>query len=134
MAATRDTHRRDMRSLPSFGMTSIPRVRHVSQPGVSQPGVPQPGIPQPGPRREPRLGPAEAAVLRVLIERAGKVTGRHELNRLAGLDGTHRRCDAALVLIRRCLGEGAIVTVRRRGWMLNNEAVEGARVLLDSSS
>ncbi len=81
-----------------------------------------------------RLGPAEVAVLRVLVARAGKVTGRHDLNRLAELEGSTRRCDAALVALRRALGEGSILTVRRRGWMLRNETAEVARVLLDSSS
>lgn len=78
------------------------------------------------------LGPAETAVLRVLVDRAGRVTGRHDLNRLAGLDGSERRCDAALVLVRRALGEGAVVTVRRRGWMLRTESADAARALLDS--
>ena len=83
---------------------------------------------------EIKLGPAEVAVLRVLVDRVGKVTGRHDLNRLAGLDGTARRSDAALVLIRRCLGDGAVVTVRRRGWMLENDALPAAAALLDSVS
>ena len=83
---------------------------------------------------EAKLGSVEIAVLRVLVERAGKVTGRHDLNRLAGLDGTVRRSDTALVAIRRCLGEGAIVTVRRRGWMLHDDAASAARALLDSKT
>lgn len=81
-----------------------------------------------------RLGPAEVAVLRVLVDRVGKVTGRHDLNRLAELEGSTRRCDAALVALRRALGEGSIVTVRRRGWMLRKETAGAARMLLDSSS
>jgi len=85
------------------------------------------------PSDDPRLGPAEVAVLRVLVERAGKVTGRHDLNRLADLGGSSRRCDAALVALRRALGEGSILTVRRRGWMLKKETAEAARMLLDSS-
>jgi DNA-binding winged helix-turn-helix (wHTH) protein len=78
------------------------------------------------------LGPAETAVLRVLVDRAGRVTSRLDLNRFAGLDGSERRCDAALVLVRRALGDGAVVTVRRRGWMLREESVDAARSLLDS--
>lgn len=80
------------------------------------------------------LGPAETAVLRVLVDRAGRVTGRHDLNRLAGLDGSERRCDTALVIVRRVLGDGAVITIRRRGWMLREESVGAARALLDSVS
>lgn len=86
----------------------------------------------PATRAETKLGPAEIAVLRVLVDRAGKVTGRHDLNRLAGLDATTRRSDVALVPLRRVLGEGSIVTIRRRGWMLHNDAASAARALLDS--
>ncbi len=79
-----------------------------------------------------KLGPTEVAVLRVLLSRTGKVTGRADLNRLAGIEGSPRRSDAALVLVRRALGEGAVVTVRRRGWMLHTDSLERARSLLDS--
>lgn len=85
-------------------------------------------------RDETKLGPTELAVLRVLVDRIGKVTGRPDLNRLAGIEGATRRSDAALVLIRRCLGEGSIITVRRRGWMLHGDALDAARSLLDSVS
>lgn len=78
------------------------------------------------------LGPAETAVLRVLVDRAGRVTGRHDLNRLAGFDGSERRCDAALVTLRRLLGPDSIKTIRRRGWMLSEQSVGDARFLLDS--
>lgn len=78
------------------------------------------------------LTPNDLAVLRVLVERAGKVTGRHDLNRLAGLTGSERRCEAVLVLLRRALGDGAITTIRRRGWMLALDATPAARALLDS--
>jgi DNA-binding winged helix-turn-helix (wHTH) protein len=84
--------------------------------------------------QEKCLGPTESAVLRVLVDRAGRVTGRHDLNRLAGVEGSERRCDAALVVVRRALGEGSVVTVRRRGWMLRKESVDSALALLDSSS
>lgn len=79
-----------------------------------------------------KLGMGDVAVLRVLVERAGRVTGRHDLNRLAGFDGTARRCEVALVAIRRVLGAEAIVTVRRRGWMLDAQAVETAAALVES--
>ena len=73
-------------------------------------------------------------MLRVLVDRVGRVTGRHDLNHLVGFDGSERRCDAALVLVRRVLGEGAVVTVRRRGWMLRKESLGAACTLLDSLS
>ena len=80
----------------------------------------------------PALASTDLAVLRVLVDRSGRVTGRHDLNRLAGLDGSERRCEAALVSLRRKLGEGAIVTIRRRGWMLVHDALPLALALLDS--
>ena len=78
------------------------------------------------------LSDKDRAVLRVLVERAGKVTDRISLNKLAGLTGTPRRCETILVTLRRALGEDAIVTVRRRGWMLTEAAVPRARGLLDT--
>jgi DNA-binding winged helix-turn-helix (wHTH) protein len=78
------------------------------------------------------LSEKELAVLRVLVERAGKVTDRTSLNRLAGLTGTPRRCETILVSLRRVLGEASIVTIRRRGWMLADAAVPLARRLLDT--
>ena len=78
------------------------------------------------------LSPTDLAVLRVLVDRSGKVTGRHDLNRLAGLEGSERRCEATLVMLRKVLGHDTIVTIRRRGWMLVNDAVPVALALLDS--
>ena len=78
------------------------------------------------------LSDKDRAVLRVLVERAGKVTDRISLNKLAGLTGTPRRCETILVTLRRALGDDAIVTIRRRGWMLTEAALPRARRLLDT--
>lgn len=78
------------------------------------------------------LSDNDRAVLRVLVERAGKVTDRVSLNKLAGLTGTPRRCETILVTLRRALGDEAIVTVRRRGWMLDPAALPRARQLIDT--
>ncbi|MGD9704342.1 MAG: helix-turn-helix domain-containing protein [Acidimicrobiia bacterium] len=89
--------------------------------------------PAPSSGRTPlvRLGAAEAAVLRVLVEVAGRVISRTELARRAGLtDQSERRCDAILVVLRRALGPGSIRTVRSRGWMLERSHVEPALALL----
>jgi DNA-binding response OmpR family regulator len=70
-----------------------------------------------GPRHG--LTATETAVLDVLRRSAGRVVGRATINREAGLDHcTERRCDSAIVSLRRVLGPDSIVTVRRRGWML----------------
>ncbi len=80
----------------------------------------------------PRLGVSERAVLRTLVESAGRVLGRSDIARRSGLTDLHaRRCDAAIVSLRRALGQDAIRTVRSRGWMLQPEAVPEATVLLD---
>ena len=55
----------------------------------------------------------------VLVECSGRVVGRHEIARRAGLtDLSDRRCDSLIVGIRRRLGASCVRTVRRRGWML----------------
>ncbi len=78
------------------------------------------------------LSEVDLAVLRVLVHRAGRITSREDLNKLAGLSGSQRRCEAVLVNLRRALGEGAIVTIRRRGWMLDNSVAAIAVTLINS--
>jgi len=78
------------------------------------------------------LSDADIAVLRVLVHRAGRITSREDLNKLAGLSGSQRRCEAVLVNLRRALGDGAIVTIRRRGWMLDNSVAAIAVTLINS--
>jgi DNA-binding response OmpR family regulator len=67
-----------------------------------------------------------------LTESAGRVVGRSELARRSGLIGLHaRRVDAAIVSLRRALGQDAIRTVRSRGWMLDPDHVATGNALLD---
>lgn len=55
----------------------------------------------------------------VLADNAGRVVGRAEIARRAGIaDLSVRRCDSLIVGIRRRIGADRIRTVRRRGWML----------------
>ncbi len=55
----------------------------------------------------------------VLEHHAGRVIGRAELARRAGIaDLSERRCDSLIVGIRRQIGSDRVRTVRRRGWML----------------
>jgi DNA-binding winged helix-turn-helix (wHTH) protein len=49
------------------------------------------------------------------------------------LNGSQRRCEAVLVNLRKALGDGAIVTIRRRGWMLDNSVASQAAALINSS-
>ena len=91
------------------------------------------GSPAPVPSPSPRaLSEVDLAVLRVLVHRAGRITSREDLNKLAGLSGSQRRCEAVLVNLRRALGDGAIVTIRRRGWMLDNSVAAVAVTLINS--
>lgn len=61
----------------------------------------------------------EAAVLAALEAAGGRVLSRSELARAAGLAGlSERRVDGVLVGLRRVLPDGALVTVRGRGWAL----------------
>lgn len=80
-----------------------------------------------------RLGPQERALLSALVECQGRVVGRRELARRAGLaDLNERRCDSLLVSIRKCLGPDSVRTVRSRGWMLSPASVDLARSVLAS--
>ena len=70
-------------------------------------------------------------MLSTLVEHHHHVLGRRELAELSGLDGLSlRRCDSVLVKLRRALGEGAITTVRSRGWRLDDTSIQTARSLL----
>ena len=82
-------------------------------------------------RTDVALGPRERAVLAVLVEHDGRVVDRSRLRRHAGMAQLDpRRCESALVTIRRALGRDAVVTVRRRGWRLDPAAVPAARAIL----
>lgn len=77
------------------------------------------------------LGPTEHAVLEVLINHAGRVVSRQNLVRMARIGHlSARRCDTAIVSLRRMLGSTAIQTVRSRGWMLLLSALDEANKLL----
>jgi DNA-binding response OmpR family regulator len=77
-----------------------------------------------------RLGQQEQSVLGVLLANRGRVISRRELARRAGLTNlSERRCDSLLVAIRRALGPQSVVTVRSRGWMLSDEAIDAASSL-----
>ena len=77
------------------------------------------------------LGPTEHAVLEVLVLHAGRVVSRQNLVRMARIGHlSPRRCDTAIVSLRRMLGSTAIQTVRSRGWMLLLSALDEANKLL----
>ena len=70
-------------------------------------------------------------MLAVLVANRRRVVGRRELARAAGLaELSERRCDSVLVGVRRMLGPDSIVTVRSRGWMIAEHAVDLAEELL----
>lgn len=74
-----------------------------------------------------QLTPQERAVYDVLAANAGRVLSRSEIAQAAGIaDLSERRCDALIVGIRRRLGQDSVITVRRRGWRLNVDALEWA--------
>ncbi|MCW2615885.1 MAG: hypothetical protein JWN08_2879 [Frankiales bacterium] len=75
------------------------------------------------------LAAREAAVLAVLRAAGGRVVSRADLARAAGLDGlSERRVDGVLVRLRRALPEGALLTVRGRGWSVVPELVTATDV------
>ncbi len=72
-------------------------------------------------------------MLSVLVANRGRVLGRRELARQAGMANlSERRCDGVLVGLRRFLGPDAITTVRSRGWMLSEAAIPVAQQVLDA--
>lgn len=80
-----------------------------------------------------RLGPQERALLSALVECQGRVVGRRELSRRAGLtDLNERRCDSLLVAIRKSLGPDSVRTIRSRGWMLSPSHLDRAQEMLAS--
>ena len=77
------------------------------------------------------LSETDLSILRVLSDSRGRVVSRESILRLAGIDNVSaRRADASLVVLRRILGADSVVTVRRRGWMLSEEAHKAAEKLL----
>ena len=77
------------------------------------------------------LSETDLSILRVLSDAKGKVVSRESILRLAGLDNVStRRADASLVVLRKVLGPDSVITVRRRGWMLSDEAHKAAEKLL----
>ena len=95
----------------SYGARMPDSVSHVQTPGV--------------------LSETDLSILRVLSDSKGRVVSRESILRLAGLDNVSaRRADASLVVLRKILGPDSVITVRRRGWMLSDEAHKAAEKLL----
>ena len=77
------------------------------------------------------LSETDLSILRVLLDAKGRVVSRESILRLAGIDNVSaRRADASLVVLRKVLGAKNVITVRRRGWMLSDEAHIWAAKLL----
>jgi DNA-binding winged helix-turn-helix (wHTH) protein len=77
------------------------------------------------------LSETDLSILRVLSDSQGRVVSRESILRLAGLDNfSARRADASLVVLRKVLGADSVITVRRRGWMLSEDAHEAVVKLL----
>jgi DNA-binding winged helix-turn-helix (wHTH) protein len=82
-------------------------------------------------QKEVVLSETDLSILRVLSDSKGRVVSRESILRLAGLDNVSaRRADASLVVLRRVLGADSVITVRRRGWMLSEDAHEEVVKLL----
>ena len=78
------------------------------------------------------LSPTDLAVLGVLVRAQGRVVSRATILRLGQLRHlAERRCDSCIVAIRRALGADAVITVRGRGWRLDDARIDGANLLLD---
>jgi DNA-binding response OmpR family regulator len=98
--------------LHSYGSYMPDSDSHVQTPGV--------------------LSETDLSILRVLSASKGRVVSRESILRLAGLDNVSaRRADASLVVLRKVLGPDSVITVRRRGWMLSEEAHNAAVSLLE---
>ena len=95
----------------SYGARMPDSVSHVQTPGL--------------------LSETDLSILRVLSASKGRVVSRESILRLAGLDNVSaRRADSSLVVLRKVLGPENVITVRRRGWMLTDEAHKAAEKLL----
>jgi DNA-binding response OmpR family regulator len=78
------------------------------------------------------LSETDLSILRVLSASKGRIVSRESILRLAGLHNVSaRRADASLVVLRKVLGPESVITVRRRGWMLSEEAHNAAAELLE---
>lgn len=85
------------------------------------------------PRRQRAAAPQarERELLAYLAAHPGRVISREEFSAECGLDDlSARRCDSLIVAIRRLLPQDAIMTVRKRGWMLAPDAADAAISLL----
>ena len=83
------------------------------------------------PLAQNQLSATDLSILRVLLDYPGRVASRESILRLSGLsDLSSRRVDSSLVALRRVLGSDSIITVRRRGWMLSDDALTVAAKLL----
>ena len=97
--------------LHSYGASMPDSVSHLQTPGV--------------------LSETDLSILRVLSDSKGRVVSRESILRLAGLENVSaRRADTSLVVLRKLLGAENLITVRRRGWMLSDEAHKAAEKLL----
>ena len=104
------------------------RFTHRShQPDIAEKWVPYPVYME----QSDALTRSDIAILEVLVANPGRILSRASLLRSAGLETlSERRCDASLVILRRVLGAESIITVRRRGWMLSENALVAAIALL----